>query len=194
MDGYIKNKRQAIRSVWSGIVGKYSIVAIPLILLCVLLLFSELVAHQNPKRWKEETVQFAGFGEMWLLLNRNMSDALITEDGRKFHTGSAERLQNVLNVGEEYTIVYSTNLKGKVLQGLSKDGTVYIDVNDSAKAWRESAVYVLKITGWTVAVMITAILLIDRLWCKKEHAQIRKLQTDIARREMRIRNNKTGGR
>ena len=110
MDGYIKNKRQAIRSVWSGIVGKYSIVAIPLILLCILLLFSEFVAHQNPKRWKEETVRFAGFGEMWLLLNRNMSDALITEDGREFHTGSAERLQNALVVGEEYTIVYSSNL------------------------------------------------------------------------------------
>ena len=193
MDGYIKNKRQAIRSVWSGIVGKYSIVAIPLILLCILLLFSEFVAHQNPKRWKEETVRFAGFGEMWLLLNRNMSDALITEDGREFHTGSAERLQNALVVGEEYTIVYSSNLKGKVLEGLSKDGTVYIDVNDSAKAWREAAAYVLKITGWTVAVMTVAILLIDRLWCKKEHAQIRKLKAEVARREMRIRNNKSGG-
>lgn len=193
MDGYIKNKRQAIRSVWSGIVGKYSIVAIPLILLCILLLFSEFVAHQNPKRWKEETVRFAGFGEMWLLLNRNMSDALSTEDGREFHTGSAERLQNALVVGEEYTIVYSSNLKGKVLEGLSKDGTIYIDVNDSAKAWREAAAYVLKITGWTVAVMTVAILLIDRLWCKKEHAQIRKLKADVVRWEMRIRNNKSGG-
>ena len=194
MDGYIKNKKQAIRSQWRWIFGKYSIVIIPLVMLCALLMFSEFVAHQNPKKWKEETVTFAGFGEMWLLLNRDMSDALITEDGRQFHTGSEERLQDVLVIGEEYTIVYSTNLKGKVLEGLSKDGTVYIDVNDSAKAWRESAAYVLKITGWTVAVMITAILLIDRLWCKKEHAQIRELQTDIARREMRIRNNKTGGR
>lgn len=194
MDGYIKNKKQAIRSQWRWIFGKYSIVIIPLVMLCALLMFSEFVAHQNPKKWKEETVTFAGFGEMWLLLNRDMSDALITEDGRQFHTGSEERLQEVLVIGEEYTIVYSTNLKGKVLEGLSKDGIVYLDVNDSVNAWRETATHVLKFVGWIVAMMVLAILLIDRLWCKKEHAQIKRLKADIVKREIWAGNKNAGGR
>ena len=145
MDGYIKNKQQALRSVRRGMIGKYSVAAVPLILLCVLVLFVQFVAHQNPKRWKEETVTFAGFGEMWLLLDRDMSDALITEDGRRFYTGSTEQLQNALIVGEEYSIVYSSNLTGKHLEGLSKNGIIYIDVQKTAQAWREDARQVLKL-------------------------------------------------
>ena len=176
-----------------GMIGKYSVAAVPLILLCVLVLFVQFVAHQNPKRWKEETVTFAGFGEMWLLLDRDMSDALITEDGRRFYTGSTEQLQNALIVGEEYSIVYSSNLTGKHLEGLSKNGIIYIDVQKTAQAWREDARQVLKLVGSVALVMVGVILLIDRLGCKKEHAQIKSLKADIAKREMWIRNKNAGG-
>ena len=40
----------------------------------------------------------------------------------------------------------------------------------------------------TLIIEAVALILIDRLWCKKEYSEIKKLKADIKRREERVGN------
>ena len=57
MDGYIKNKTEAIQSVRRNILGKYSITFLILVLIPVWLF--ALAANQHPDKWTHTEIVFS---------------------------------------------------------------------------------------------------------------------------------------
>ncbi len=186
MDGYIKNKFKEIKSVRKAILGKYSLTIFILLMLLGFLL-AVCLTLPHPDKWKEETVVFSEIKRERLAFQRFESDVFVAADGRLFSIPNlTEVLKNVLLAGESCKIIYSTGIFTSNVEGLEMDGTVYIDVNDSIISWKKECKDVVIIACGMLAAEIIALLLIDRLWCKKEHQQIKKLKENIARREAHL--------
>ena len=74
------------------------------------------------------------------------------------------------------------------MEALSDDNLVIQNLEESVVQWeRERQECVIAIVV-TLIIEIVALILIDRLWCKKEYSEIQKLKADIKRRAERLGN------
>ena len=73
------------------------------------------------------------------------------------------------------------------MEALSGDNMVIQNIEKSIAQWEQEQQECIIAIIVTLIIEIVALLLIDRLWCKKEHSQIQKLKADIARRKEHIR-------
>ncbi len=188
MDGYIKNRKEAIAEVRKTIFYKYAVTFLILIFIPVWLL--ALVTNQPPEKWTHTEIRFSHLSQERIGLRRFQSDVLNTLDGRKFVIYvDAGAFSGSLTPGETYQLVFSETVAGgNIMEALYDENTVFQDLDTSILRWkkeqRESVVAIAVI----LAIEILALILIDRLWCKKEYSQIQKLKADIKRREERIKN------
>lgn len=193
MDGYIKNKREMIRSLRKTIVAKYSI-TIFIFALLPLWLFA-LASNQPPKKWQQTEIQFSHLSEENVDLQRWRSDVLNTKDGQKFVLNAnhvdIRNLSDHLVPGNTYSLVFSksgTIWGGNIMEALFDESAVFQDLDDAISRWkREQLEYAIAIMI-TLLLAFAALILIDRVWCKKEHSKIQKLKADIKRREDLIKN------
>ena len=92
-------------------------------------------------------------------------------------------LEEQLIPGQVYSLVYSTTIAGgNQMEALSDGDTVYQDLNASVSCWRDQRHRLIHAIYVTLGVEAVALLLIDRLGCKKEHQQIKKHRANIRRR------------
>lgn len=174
-----------MRAVRKTMLGKYAITVFVLLMLIGVLLVS-FATLPRPATWKEETVVFAGFKRERLGFHRFDSDVLVAQDGRLFSVPQlTEEMQQDLVVGESCTIIYSTGIGAKYIQALSTEDAVLVDLEDSITFWKNEWKNVVIIACGLLTAEIIGLILIDRLWCKKEHAKIKKLKEDIVRRKVR---------
>lgn len=189
MDGYIKSKTEAIKAVKKAIIGKYS-VTIFIILLLFVWLFA-LAANQAPERWTDTEIVFSHISQERIGLQRWKSYVLNTQEGNKFLIKSkyvdVDELSAHLVSGRTYQLVFSCTLSGKKhVEALSDGSIVFQDLENSTALWENEQRGVVTAIIITLIVELAALILIDKLWCRAEHAQIRKLKSDINRRNNRI--------
>jgi hypothetical protein len=118
---------------------------------------------------------------------------LNTKDGRQFVIKSkvvnVDDLSDCLISGDAYRVVFSNTIAGgDHMEALSDDNLVIQNLEESVAQWeRERQECVIAIVV-TLIIEIVALILIDRLWCKKEYSEIQKLKADIKRRAERLGN------
>lgn len=188
MDGYIKHQNDKIRSIRHIIWAKYSttLLLIVFILLALLLMFT----NQRPTEWTKKEIVFSHFSRERFGFTLFDSDVLNTVSGEKFSIRRDEILDGLID-GNTYQLVYSraNAIAGlAAIEAISDENTIYQDLNVSIERWNREQ---LEVFHTILALCITeliALLLIDRLWCKTEHARIRECQSKIARRKERSTN------
>ena len=190
VDGYIKNKTEAIISVRKTILLKYSITLFILILVPVWLF--ALAVNQHPDQWTQTDIVFSHISQERIGLQRGQSYVLNTQDERQFVIKSkfvnVDDLSDCLISGDTYRIVFSNTIAGgDHMEALSGDNMVIQNIEKSIAQWEQEQQECIIAIIVTLIIEIVALLLIDRLWCKKEHSQIQKLKADIARRKEHIR-------
>jgi len=194
VDGYIKNKTEAIKSVRKSILGKYSLTFLIIILIPFWLL--ALAGNQPPKKWTQAEIVFSHISLEQIGLQRGRSYVLNTQDGKQFVIKSKlvdmDDLSEYLTSGNTYHLVFSSTAAGENhIEALSDDHMIIQNLENSITQWK------MEQQGSIIAIIVTAIvevialILIDSLWCKQEHSQIRKLKADIKRRKDYIANKQT---
>ena len=190
VDGYIKNKTEAIISVKKTILLKYLITFFILILVPVWLF--AIAVNQHPDKWTQTDIVFSHISQERIGLQRGQSYVLNTQDGRQFVIKSkfvnVDDLSDCLISGDTYRIVFSNTIAGgDHMEALSGNNIVFQNLEKSVAQWEQEQQECVIAIIVTLIIEIVALLLIDRLWCKKEHSQIQKLKADIARRKEHIR-------
>lgn len=100
---------------------------------------------------------------------------------------SLEDLQEGLVAGKTYTIIYSeTIMGGNILEVIYSDQYVFLDVSASVNDWNMERTKCVIALVATIGMEVIALILIDRLWCKKEYARIKELSSDIEARKERM--------
>ena len=191
MDGYIKNKTEAMQSLKRNILGKYSITFFILILIPVWLF--ALAANQRPEKWTHTEIVFSHISQERIGLQRGRSYVLNTKDGKQFVIKSkfvnVDDLSDCLTSGNTYRIVFSNTIAGgDHMEALSDDNMVIQNLEKSIAQWEREQQETFMAIIVTLIIEAVALILIDRLWCKKEYSEIKKLKADIKRREERVGN------
>ncbi len=186
MDGYIKNQLLAIRSLRITMTWKYATTFLILIFLPVWLF--GLAIDVPPEEWIHTEVVYSHISYELIGLRRFQDHVLNTQDGAQFVISrkdvSVDLLEEQLISGQAYNIVYSTTIAGgNQMEALSAGDTIYQDLNASIGRWRDQRQWLIHALLVTLAVEAVALLLIDRLWCKKERKLIKKHRANIHRRQ-----------
>jgi len=74
------------------------------------------------------------------------------------------------------------------MEALSNDNIVIQNLEESIGQWEREQQESVTAIIVTLIIEAVALILIDRLWCKKEYYELQKLKADIKRREERIGN------
>lgn len=74
------------------------------------------------------------------------------------------------------------------MEALSDDNMVIQNLEKSIAQWEREQQETFIAIIVTLIIEAVALILIDRLWCKKEYSEIKKLKADIKRREERVGN------
>lgn len=183
MDGYIKQQNEIIRSIKHIIWAKYGIT----LLLIVFILFTLvlMLTEQPPEKWTRKEIVFSHLSRECIGLSRFDSDVLFTENGEKYAIRK-DSMADGLTAGNTYILVYSranTMTALNSVEALSDENTIYQDLNVSIARWEKERTEAIHIILALCMTEMMALFLIDRLWCKKEHAQVRELQAKIERRK-----------
>lgn len=185
MDGYIRNKQEAIASARRAIIGKYSITILIWMMIPVWLSLG-LLDNPNPDRWIGTEIVYSHISREQMGFRRGKDDVLNTADGQRFVFGgvSAQVLEEELIPGQTYTVVYAPIISGgNGINALYDENREYISMESSVAQWEQNRVSYSVAVFATAGIGILSLVLIDRLWCRKEHEKIQKLREDVVRRE-----------
>ena len=184
-DGYIRQKRQELRRIRWNILAKYSCTFGILLFLLVLLFCLALLPR--PEKWLEVEINYQQIVEEYVGIPARLRYVLQTSDGQKFvfneRIVSINEIRKQLTDSEPYTLVYAnTVLGGKIIEGLQNSHNILQSREVSVQMWEKDH------RGLQVAICATclleavALILIDRIWCRKDHAKISCLKTRMNQR------------
>ena len=185
VDGYTKHHMEKILAIKHGIWAKYAI-TLPLVVfifLALLLTFTD----QPPNEWQKKEIVFSHLFRERIGVSLFDSNVLYTQSGDKYAIRK-EAMADGLTAGNTYILVYSraNTIEGIcAVEALSDENMIYQDLNASIVHWEKERAEAIYIVLGLCIMELMALLLIDRLWCRKEHAQIRELKTKIAQRKER---------
>ncbi len=189
MDSYIEKRRQAIKNLHINMMIKYS--------LCVFLLFSlpiwisAMHTQPNPDTWHSLDTVCTEVG-----VDRSGETPyayIIGEDGTRFlfdpNIVSADKVSGGVSTGDECSLMYADfgKSENKYAKALSVDGKILLDEQTSVEYWESSRQKSLTAIAGTIAAAAVSALLINRIWCKNDHAEVRRLRDEIQKREEKKR-------
>ena len=183
MDGYTKHHMEKILAIKHGIWAKYAI-TLPLVVfifLALLLTFTD----QPPNEWQKKEIVFSHLFRERIGVSLFDSNVLYTQSGDKYAIRK-DAMADGLTAGNTYILVYSraNTIEGIcTVEALSDENMIYQDLNASIARWEKERTEAIHIILALYMTEMMALFLIDRLWCKNEHAQVRELQAIIARRK-----------
>ncbi len=186
MDGYIKNQLLAIRSLRIAMAWKYATTFLILIFLPVWLF--GLAIDVPPEEWIHTEIVYSHISREMIGLRRFQDHVLNTRDGAQFVIRpkgvSVDTLKEQLAPGQVYSLVYSATIAGgNQIEALSDGDTVYQHIDTSINDWNDQRQFLIRAIYVTLGAEALALILIDRLWCKKEYEQIKKHRANIQRRK-----------
>ena len=189
MDGYIKNKQHEISELRKCILYKYSIVLLIILFACIFAVSA--IINQPPEEWKEANIEFSHISHEKIGLRRGVRPIMHTQDGNQFviqsKLVSPDFLSESILPGNAYSVVYSQAPDGyNHLEAISDSKMIYQSLDYSISQWKaeQDSRIISSIVSFLSA--IVAVIIIDKLWCVREHEKIRKLKSDIQRRKARI--------
>ncbi len=187
MDSFIEKKQAAIKRLQSNMLIKYSLSVF--LLLSLPIWISSMSTQPAPETWlSTETV----CEEISVNSEAKTPYAIIKgADGGNYLVDpqlmSPEEATENLQVGDECAFVYAPlgKSENKVVKAIEKDGETLLDEEESAATWKSD-----RQKSWTiiVATLIAAAvsaLLIDRVWCKADREEVKRLKAEIEKREER---------
>ena len=174
---YKKLKQERIRQLRKRILHKLG-VTLPILMILFSLCTLPLL-DQPPEDWTTTEIVFSHISHEHTGIHRGDNDVLNTQDGRKFDIRtqfvSLETLQKELIPGETYRITYSGHfLDVPRVEAIGSTDTVYQTVEPSVEWWELGMRKLHKGILCNLAAEILALILVDRLWCRKEHLEIKK--------------------
>lgn len=155
MDGYIKNKQEAIRETRKTIRYKYALTFV--ILLYIPVWLFGIYGTQKPEEWKTEEIIYANISQERIGFVRGKADILNSQNGGGYRIQIKlvllEDLQEGLVAGKTYTIIYSeTIMGGNILEAIYSDQYVFLDVSASVNDWNmertKCELHLLQPSGW----------------------------------------------
>lgn len=170
-------RQEKIRQLRKRILHKLGI-TLPILLILFSLCTLPLL-DQSPEDWTTTEIVFSHISREHTGIHRGDNDVLNTLDGRKFDIRtqfvSLETLQKELIPGESCRITYSEHvLDVPRIEALESGDTVY-QTADASVQWREQEMRKLHNSIlFTMAAEILALILVDRVWCRKEHQEIKE--------------------
>ncbi len=189
-DGYIKNKKIEIFKLRQIIFFKCFLCAfIPLIF--VFLFLTLALSDPPPKKWQSSDIVFSEIEEFHYY-NRYGSDysyRLVTTSSQRFrlYTKDVAILNEKLVKGHSYSILYAEHplFLSNYIKAVSDENGIHLSKEASVKHWEQNRKDLL-IASWVLLVLsVIIIILADRLWCKKDHREIKRLKERIERRRNR---------
>ena len=186
MDGYIKNKKQAISAVWKTIFAKMGISVFLALTIPIWLLG---IFEDRPDTWKTEIIVYSHM--KMEMVGRSQSPVIYSAQGKAYVCScpvfSREQIEKEMISGQKYTLVYSKGLFGvKSIRALSDSRQVFVRYEDSLARQRQDQRACTVGLGINVMIVLAALILIDRFWCREDHERIRGLREDISRRQEKI--------
>ena len=189
-DGYIIERNGQIRKLRQTIRAKYGVTLLVVIYIFIWSFAIAVYQWQSPERWTRAEIVYSHLSRESIGIRRGLSYVLHSADGRKFVVQNRDdfsKLNETLRPGKSYSLVYSKTIAGgDMLEELSDGAEALLPLEKSIAHWetqRRQAIISLCVT---CGIEIAALILIDRLWCKKEYAQIRAQKEMIRRRQERM--------
>lgn len=162
----------------------------PIIMFLLVWLFA-IFLTLPPAKWETAHIQYSYIANERIGFTRGTSVVLHSSDGQKFVIPTRQISQTeaeaVLLRGETYTIVYSKRLGVQHIEALYTDSETVVALSESVEQFDQEQNGLFFAVGITVVLEIIAVILLDRLACKKMYTRIRKLKQDIVQREEKIR-------
>ena len=190
-DGCIIERNGQIRKLRQTIRAQYGVTLLVVIYILIWSFAIAVYQWQSPERWTHAEIVYSHLSRESIGIRRGVSCVLHSADGRKFVVQNRDdfsKLNETLRPGKSYSLVYSKTIAGgDMLEELSDGAEALLPLEKSIAHWeaqrRQAAVCLYVTCGIEVA----ALILIDRLWCKKEHAQIWAQKELIRQRQERVR-------
>lgn len=189
-DGYIIERNGQIRKLRQTIRAKYGVTLLVVIFIFIWSFAIAVYQWQSPERWTRAEIVYSHLSLERSGMRRGLSYVLHSADGRKFVVQNRDdfsKLGDTLSAGKSYSLVYSKTIAGgDMLEELSDGAEALLPLEKSIAHWeaqRRQAIISLYVT---CGIEVAALILIDRLWCKKEYAQIRAQKEMIRRRQERM--------
>ena len=189
-DGYIIERNGQIRKLRQTIRAKYGVTLLVVIYVFIWSFAIAVYQWQAPERWSHAEIVYSHLSLERSGMRRGLSYVLHSAGGRKFviqNRDDFSKLNEKLRPGKRYSLIYSKAIAGfNVLEAVSDGAEALLPLEKSIAHWeaqRRQAVVSLCVT---CGIEVAALILIDRLWCKKEYAQIRAQKEMIRRRQERM--------
>lgn len=191
-DGYIIERNGEIRQLRQTIRCKYLATLLIAVFIPIWIFGIACYQWQSPENWTQIEIVYSHLSRESIGMRRGVSAVLNAADGRKFVVQkkkiSFRDLGARLNPGEGCALIYSKSIAGgDILEALSDDRGTVISLEDSVAQWEEQRAVCVAGLWVTCGIEIVALILIDRLWCRKEYAKIRLQKEKIRQREERMR-------
>ncbi len=185
MDSFIEKKRAEIKRLQTAMYIKFSFSV--LLLMSLPIWISSITVQPAPETWlSAETVCV----EISVNDEEKNPYAMITgADGGSYLVDSRlldpDEVAEKLQAGDECAFVYAPvgESSNKIVKAIEKDGESLLSREKSVSVWQNDRSTGFIAIAVTVAVAALSAILIDRIWCKNDRAEIKRLKAEIARRE-----------
>ena len=187
LDSYIEKKRAAIKQLQTNMLIKYSFCI--LLLLCIPVWVSSINIQAAPEKWVAAEIvceELSVYDEA-----KTPYAIILADDGHKYLVDPQlvfpEEAMEKLAAGEKYAVRYAPlgNSENRVVRGLEGENESILNAEDSAAVWKSNRQRSFSFIGMTILAAAISALLIDRFWCRKDRAEIKRLKEEIKNRELK---------
>ena len=196
-DGCIIERNGQIRKLRQTIRAQYGVTLLVVIYILIWSFAIAVYQWQSPERWTRAEIVYSHLSRESIGIRRGLSYVLHSADGRKFVVQNRDdfsKLNETLRPGKSYSLVYSKTIAGgDMLEELSDGAEALLPLEKSIAHWEAQRRQTVVSLYVTCGIEIAALILIDRLWCKKEYAQIRAQKEMIRRRQERMEEKSSKG-
>ena len=189
MDSYIEKRLERIKRLKSTMLVKYTLCVF--LLLCLPIWASSMGVQAAPDTWESANISCV---DISVKDEAKTPYAIIEgDDGYNYLVDPAqltpEFVAENVHEGDECAIVYANvgESDRRVVKELDVHGEKLLTAEESEEDWYANRrTNIIAIVATIVAAGVSA-LLIDRIWCKNEKAEIKALKAEIAKREEKIK-------
>lgn len=187
MDNYIEKKRAAIKQLQTNMMIKYSLCI--LLLLCIPVWASSMNVQAAPEKWVAAEIvceELSVYSEA-----KNPYAIILADDGHKYLVDpqlvSPDEALEKLEEGEACSVVYAPlgNSENRVVRGLETGEELILSAETSQQVWKSNRQRSFMFIGVVLLAAAVSALLINRIWCKKDREEIKRLKEEIAHRELK---------
>ena len=177
-----KNYKQRLKAHRLRLFKKLFFVSLfPLILIIFVVIIQ--LSRPSPDKWKVDTILLNSIDTTTVYRHHGSSSVanITSNDGRSFVVSQmkTEEASKVLNTGEKYEIVYSSEFGRLRIKGISQDETEIISRSDSVSVYKNQVTTVVVFCSAVFVIMLAVLAFTTLFYCKDEIKNIKHLKEKI---------------